>query len=432
MDSVHLVAFQVGVAHVERHLVHRLEIDRGERVDDQGAEEGAAVFVRAADVGLLIPLDGGIGTHGEPLLDLVVAVDLGGQALVVVLVALGHTVLVHVVEGDEVGAAVVAALGADGMALGDTGAVQDVGPPGVGHAVPLAAGDHVVAGSEAAGSEAHVPVDELFRVQDLGITAEGGAGVLEVVEDPAVLGLGTALGGDEDDTVTCLRTVDGGGSGVLQDLHGFDHGRIQVLDVVHFQTVHDHERSETGAAVGGDTADADVGLFARGAGVGVDLHAGGLALQGGGGVGGGTVHQFLRTDRRHRTGEVTLALDAVADDHGLLKELGIFQEDDVDDVPVTDRNHLGGIADAGDFDARAGRNAQAVRTVRAGDGADGRVADQHHGGSDDRNARAVNNRSPDCPVLGGYGIPARKDGKEYQDSRRSQQFFEHVGEWVNG
>ena len=298
-----------------------------------------------------------------------------------------------------------------------------LGPVGVRLAVPPAVGDEFVPGAQQAGRV--LEVDVLFGFHHLRVMAQGAPGELIIVEDTSVLGLRAALGGDEDDTVTGLRTIDGGGSGVLQDLHGLDHGRIQVLDVVHFQAIHDQERAEAGTAVGGDTADADMGLFTRSARIGIDLDTGGLALQGGGGIGGGTVHQFLGTDGRHRTGEVALALDTVADDHGLIQEFGVLLQDDLDLGLVADGNHLRGVTDAGDFDTGAGRDGQAESAVRVGPRADGRVADQHDGGPDDGSARGIDHGPPDRPVLGGDGDATQTCQQNRQRACQTKQFFKH-------
>ena len=342
---------------------------------------------------LLVALDGGVGADGEPGLDLVVGVDLRGEALVDVLVAAGHTVLVDIVEGQEVRAAVVAALGAEGVVVRVAHAVEDVGPVGVGHAVPGAVGDELLGGAEQAGGV--LPVDVLLRVHDLGMVAEAVDGELIIIEDGTVLALGAALGGDEHDTVAGLRAVDGGGGGVLQDFHGLDHRRIEVVDVLNLQAVHDEERAEAGAAVGGDTADADRGTLARGAGSVEDLDAGSLALEGGGGVGGGTVSQVGGLDGCHGSREVALLLDAVADDDRLFQHLGIVFEDDVEGGLVAHHDRLALVADTLDGDGGAGGDVQRERTVDVGSRTDLRVAHDHDGGADDRQSAGVNDRTAD-------------------------------------
>ena len=76
-------------------------------------------------------------------------------------------------------------------------------------------------------------------------------------------------------------------------------------------------------------------------------------------------------------------------------------EDNVDDGLVADRDYLAGVTDAGELDVCAGRHIEMIGAVHAGDGADGRVADHHHGGSDDRSARIVDDPTADCLILCG-------------------------------
>ena len=208
------------------------------------------------------------------------------------------------------------------------------------------------------------------------------------------------LGGDEHDTVTGLRAVDGGGGGVLQDLHGFDHRRIQVLDVVHLQTIDDEERSDV-TGVRGITTDADVGTGTRSTGGVDDLDTGGLTLEGSGGVGDGTVLQVFGTDRSHGAGEVALALDTVTDHDRLLQEFSVFLEGDVEHGLVHRGEGLIGITDAGDVDVGACGDVETESTVSVGHSTNGGVADNDDGGSDHGSAVRIDNLSADGAVLGG-------------------------------
>ena len=214
------------------------------------------------------------------------------------------------------------------------------------------------------------------------------------------LAVRTALGGHQDDTVTSLRTIDGGGGGVLQDLDGLDQGRIQILDAIHLQTVHDVERAKAGGGVGGITTDADGGAGTRGT-VGDDADTGGLTLQGGGGIGRGTVHKVGLADGGDGTGKVALFLDAITDDHRFINEFRILDEDEAEIGLVANRNGLVGIADAGNVDVGASRDIETENTVHVSHGTNGSVADNDHGGSDDRSAAFIDNRSADGAVLGG-------------------------------
>ena len=279
--------------------------------------------------------------------------------------------------------------------------VEDVGPVGVGHAVPHTGLDDRLGVGKLAGLL--LPVDILGSVHDLGVVAEAAEGKLVVVEDVAVLVLvlGAVLRCDENDTVTGLRTVDSGGGGILQNFHGFDHGRIEVVDLVDLQTVHDEERAEAGTAVGGDTADADGSSFTRGTGIVEDLHAGGLALEGGGCIGRGTVLEFGLADRGHGSGEVALALHTVTDHDGLFEHLVILFEDDVEDALVADGDGLSLVADALDGDACSGGNAQRESAIQICGCANARIADHGDGSADDGFSAGVDDSATDGTVLGG-------------------------------
>ena len=210
---------------------------------------------------------------------------------------------------------------------------------------------------------------------------------------------GTALRGHEDDTVTGLGAVDGGGGGILQDLDGLDHRRLDVLDAGDLQAVHDVQRGEV-ATIGGVTTDADVSAAARST-VREDVHTGGLALEGVGRIDGGQVLEGLLTDRSHGAGEVALLLHTVTDDHRLVQEFGVLREDEAESglVPAGDR--LVGVADAGDVDGSARRDIETESSVHVSHCADGRVADHDDSRPDHRSAALVDNRSADGAVLGG-------------------------------
>ena len=310
------------------------------------------------------------------------------------------------------------------MAVGNPLPVKDIGPVGVRNAVPHAAGEQLLAGALAG---LRLEVDEFFGIQDLGPVTQRSDGKLVVVEDGAVLalGIGTVLGGDEDDAVTGLRTIDGGRCGILQHLHGLDHGRVQILDVVHLEAVHDKERTQAGAAVGGDTAHADVGRFAGGAGVGVHLHAGGLALQGGGGIRSGPVGQFFGADRGHGTGEVALALYAVTDNHRLFDGFYILFQDDIKEGLVAHREGLGYIAQAFDGKCCPGRDIERKGTFCIRNGGHVVTADHHDHCTDNRLAADIRNSTFYRPILSLGRKASQKNGEYRQDTHGRKKFFNH-------
>ena len=246
---------------------------------------------------------------------------------------------------------------------------------------------------------------------------QGGKGELVVVEDLAFSFL-AGLRGHEHDAVTGLGSIDGRGGGIFQDLDGLDHFRIQILDVVHLQAVHDEERSQ-GTGIGGITADADIGPLARRAGSVDDLDTGGLALEGGGRVGGGAVLEVFTADGSHGTGQVALFLDAVTDHDGLVKEHRILLEDDAELGLVPDGNDLFGITDAGDTDGSPGGDAESKRAVQVRDGTDRGIANENHGRSYDGSAGFIDNNAVDGTVLGGCDRSQERRREDRRDGGHS-------------
>ncbi len=144
---------------------------------------------------------------------------------------------------------------------------------------------------------------------ELALIAEADAGVV------------AALGGDEDYACGCLRTVDGGGCGILQHSHALDVVAVDVVDVVDLHAVHDDERA--GVAHGGDTAHVHRACRGAGAAAAAAYHkAGDAALQGcgeRGGLAGGKVGTLHGS---HGAREVLLLDGAVTDDHDVVEDVG--------------------------------------------------------------------------------------------------------------
>ena len=141
-------------------------------------------------------------------------------------------------------AVVVASLDGQSVLLGPGGLEGLLEPVGVGAVVV-----ELLQGSVDVSALAAHEVDILLCVGDVsGNLSEELVGELGSVGygRPAVVA-GSALGGDEDYAVTGLRSVDGCGSGVLQDLHALDHFRVEIVDVENFKTVNDEERSDVSA-----------------------------------------------------------------------------------------------------------------------------------------------------------------------------------------
>ena len=107
--------------------------------------------------------------------------------------------------------------------------------------------------------------------------------------------LGTLLGGDEDNTVGSAVTVQGGGSGILQDGHRLDIGRVQVGDTAAERNTVDHIQRAGGTVHGTVTTDHDGRAGTRIAIGAVHLDTGYRAFEGAGDGGGGTVGNLIRT-----------------------------------------------------------------------------------------------------------------------------------------
>ena len=187
----------------------------------------------------------------------------------------------------------------------------------------------------------------------------------EVVVDDS-LAFRAGLGGHEDHTVSRAGTVNGGGSGILEDVDTLDVVRIDVVDAAGRHAVHDVKRGRM--VDGADTADDDRGAGARGTGILGDLDTGGHALE-------HVVHPVLGLDFQviggHRgdgSRHHGFLLDAVTDDDRLFQHLGILGEEDFHDAVRRGRSGLGYIADAGDLQDGARGHAEGEGSVHTGHG----------------------------------------------------------------
>ena len=86
----------------------------------------------------------------------------------------------------------------------------------------------------------------------------------------------TLLGGNEDNTISSGRTIDGTRSGILQNVDTFDVGRVQVVDVTCY-TVNNIKRS--GVAVSTGTTDRNLETITWLTRVGLDVNTRSLALE---------------------------------------------------------------------------------------------------------------------------------------------------------
>ena len=137
-----------------------------------------------------------------------------------------------------------------------------------------------------------------------------------------------ALGGDDDDTVCTLRTVDGSGSGILEDTHAGDVGRIEEVGAVADDDSVNHPQRSGGSGECGGTADSNGRGGTRLAASLCHVHTADLAVEHGADVAGGHIGKVGGFQHLHGTGEAFLLLYAVTHHHGLFKGVGAFLEGD--------------------------------------------------------------------------------------------------------
>ena len=176
-----------------------------------------------------------------------------------------------------------------------------------------------------------------------------------------------ALGRDDDGAVQTAGTVQGRSGSALQDGHGLEVVRVQVLQgvtivqvvgvpvggrihnvVVQDDTVYDEDRLVV-LAEGGGAADEDLVAAEHTTVGGVDLDTGDLTLQGGNRVDQVRVEVGALEFGHRVTQGFLVTPDTESRNDRSLKHLGILLEDDVEGAAVPG-DDLGGIADAGELD----------------------------------------------------------------------------------
>ena len=188
--------------------------------------------------------------------------------------------------------------------------------------------------------------------------------------------------GHEDDTVRRTGTVDGRRRRILQDVDGFDVGRVQILQMASGNTVDDHERARgTGGA---DTADRDVVTGARAATGLNDVHTRNGAVQGTQRIRGALLLDILTRDVDRGAREQTLLLGTITDDDRFIKELGVFLEHDIDDRASIQLLFLRSETDAGEREGGVRRDGNRVVTIPVREGAHSVVTAEHDSDTDDR------------------------------------------------
>ena len=216
----------------------------------------------------------------------------------------------------------------------------------------------------------------------------------------------TALGGDEDNAVCTLGTVDGRCRGVLQDFHRHDIGGVDGRqrgnggNSTVAEGITQTEGSTAGARNLDDnainhikrlctcidgrlTTDADGGGGTRSTGGLYRGDTGGTALQGLVQVGddGALDGVFLHGDGS--AGHIALLHSTVTHDDDFVEEFGIFRQFHVDDRLAAHNDFLRCIADGREHECRAGLHRDHVVSIEVCDGTVGGAL-LHDTGSDDR------------------------------------------------
>ena len=132
-----------------------------------------------------------------------------------------------------------------------------------------------------------------------------------------------ALGGDDDHTIGRPCTVDGTRGGVFEHFHALDVAGVDVVNVAfHGHSVDDEER--IGVVDGAHTAHPDPGSGSGLAGGRGDGDAGGESLQGVIHARGGCELQIVRAHLGNGGCDDALFLHAIAHNHHLVDEFGVF------------------------------------------------------------------------------------------------------------
>ena len=374
---------------------------------------------------VVLVLLAGVDVHAqlEALGNLDVQVGAKVELVVVRGALVVDTVLVLAVELDEIGRALRTAVDAHSvLVLGGDGFHDLAEPVGVGIVDGVVLVDVVldlgvvVNGRTAADRQALVvgggiqdgigQLDHAGRLLETQVVGEAHLRSLVVL---------TALGGHENNAVRGTGTIDGG-RGILQDVDALDFvtGQAAELVATALDTVDDDER--TVVSEGAAAADEHHRVVtSRLAGTVVHDDARHTARKALGQVDGGVLDQFLAGGGRDRAGQGHFPLVAVTDGHGLVEDLMVVPEDEVDGGAAVHGDGLLLVAHHVDDQGSLGRDtAQAVPSAGTGHRTVGCSLDIDHR-SDNRLSLGVGNGAlhPQGAVL----APEGKAREAEQDAR---------------
>ena len=231
---------------------------------------------------------------------------------------------------------------------------------------------------------------------------EGGNTPLATVGDGSLGVVGTALGGDVDDTVRSTGTVDGGRGRILQDADALDIVRVHVhhSGAGGRNTVDHVERSRAGLE-GADTVEGHAHrVITCDTGIGQDGQTGHLALELVEGGGRRGVLDGLGVHGRNGTHDgADLLGGTIAHGDGLLKDLSVVLEDEVDDRSSVDGSRSLLVADGGNHQRAIGRDGKRIGSVRERSRTHGSASLEHDSRTGNRVAITVRNGTGHPDVL---------------------------------
>ena len=214
------------------------------------------------------------------------------------------------------------------------------------------------------------------------------------------------LGRDEDDAVRRTRAVDGGRTGVLQDVDRCDVVGIQVVHAARIRLGHavdDQQRRVVAHRV--HAADRHVDRrVGRVEVLGLDDEVGGRTLQRLLHVGHGAVLQRIGLDGRHGRDDVAALHLAVTHDHHLVERVGfLFELEERPRRGVRSLHRQGHVAHVGEDDRRTGLDGEAERSVDVRGRSFGRPLHRDVHADQGLAAFRINNSAVDRPTppLGG-------------------------------
>ena len=296
------------------------------------------------------------------------------------------------------------------MVLGDTHALDFLGPVGI--------GTLVIHQREAVRAGIVTQFGGRHHLQVLGDLVEGHIAVVVHVH-AAFLAL---LGRDDDHAVGGLGAVDRGRGSIAQDVDRLDVVRRHEREVHARNAVHDVVRLHGGSrAEGGGAAQRDAGGTVRVARLG-NHETGHLALQQGCGIGVNTHVQIIRLDRGDRGRDVPAGRAAVADHHHIVQEVVVLLERDIDD-PGMGNEFLFGKADERDHERGAFAHRDDILAIQVGHDAVGRPFLEHTG-SGEGLSELVADDTGDIH-LSKCGRPPQQD-KQRRNQGFSIQFKSHL------